>query len=646
MMMLHIVTDMPNFHCTFNPSMPSPKQFLRELKLRNVRKTMTIYVSSALTTIGVVRLFMEVYGLPAVIFPIIVSVLTCGVGSALLVGWHHGAQGPQKIQKKEIALHSVILLAAVVLVVNVVERSRLPRLAAAREGKSIAVLPFKNMSDNKEDEYFSDGMTEDILTQISKISDLRVVSRTSVMKYKDTHKSIREIGDELGVAAILEGSVRRANGRVRIVGQLIDAISDEHLWAETYDRELRDVFAIQSEVAQQIANALKAQLSTAERERIDKKATENLEAYTLYLKGRDLYNHYKKEDNESAISFFREALALDPSFALAYAGLGDAFGQRVERFHFERLWLDSALAMADNAIALDPNIAEPYKARGVAYFRMGKFQRALAEYGKAVEINPNYGPALANLGSIYWYKGRYDEALRVMKRNVQVNPTRASGYHSIGLVLHGLTLDSAAERWFAAALRLQPDFTPAEAYRVKLHLTLGNMDSAKAAIDTLVRKFPGDRFIMVTAGDVHLFAGNLAQAAAYYDSGGTVAEKAFILVKEGRQNEADRIINKNIAENMTQVETGTEEFTSYYELARLFATQGEEENALRWLRKAIDAGWLYVRWTRLDPLLENLRAEPGFIAMLSDADTRVSTMRMRVEAEERARAVELESGGR
>jgi protein kinase/serine/threonine-protein kinase len=607
------------------------KNFIDQIRARRVRKTMAIYISSALTTIGIMKLFTEVYALPNTVFQIVVVCLTWGVISAFVFAWYHGQEGSQRMRVKEYVVHGLVVVLCIFTSFRVPGHRGVPILPA--DAKSLAVLPFKNMSDNKDDEYFSDGVMEDILTQLCKIGDLKVISRTSVMKYKNTQKTIREIGEELGVASILEGSVRRSGNRVRIVGQLINARNDEHIWAETYDREVKDIFAIQGEVARTIATTLQAKLSPKEISQLEKKATENIDAYTLYLKGRDFYNHYKKDDNEKAIDLFKQALALDPLFALAYAGLGDAYGQRVERFHFGLVWLDSALAMSDRALEINPNIAEPYKSRGVVYFRRGQFQRALAEYHKAAEINPNYGPALANLGSIYWYTGRYDEALKWMKRSVAVNPTRASGYHSIGLVYHGLLDDSAAERWFSAALRLQPDFTPSEAYRVKMCLTQGRIEAAKAGTDSLVRKFPGDRLIMQAAGDVHLVSGEWTQASAYYDSGGVNTEKAFILWKSGHRKEAGKIIDGNIAENLAQVETGTEEFTPYYELSRLYAIRGEKESALRWLGKAIEAGWLYVRWTRVDPLLENIRESEEFRRLMDEVLLRVEAMRKRAEEE-------------
>ena len=280
---------------------------------------------------------------------------------------------------------AVVGIAILAAVFRLFQAQRVPEQAASVDRKSIAVLPFRNLSENKEDEYFSDGITEDIITQLSKIGDLKVISRTSVMQYKGGTKSLRDIGKELDVATILEGSVRRSGNRICIVGELIDARTDDHLWADTYDRDMKDIFAIQSDVAQKIAGALQARLSSSERASIEKKPTDNVEAYGYYTRGRQYYYHYHRADNERAIEQFGKALALDPGYALAYAGLGDCYGQRAIKFGFSEEWNDSGIAASQKAIALDPNLAEAYKAMGLCYDGKGQINRALDAYYKAVE---------------------------------------------------------------------------------------------------------------------------------------------------------------------------------------------------------------------------------------------------------------------
>ena len=228
-----------------------------------------------------------------------------------------------KINMKWIAITAALTL-LVIIGLKVDFATKVAESTEKPNSLSIAVLPFTNMSADPENEYFADGITEDILTQLSKIKSLDVISRTSIMQYKNTTKSLRQIGKELGVATILEGSVRRGGNRVRITAQLIDTETDKHLWAETYDRDLDDIFAIQSDVAKKIATALKASLTPEEEKRIDKKPTENLEAYDYYLRGSEYANRsYLESDFLIALNMLQKAVELDPEFALAYARISE-----------------------------------------------------------------------------------------------------------------------------------------------------------------------------------------------------------------------------------------------------------------------------------------------------------------------------------
>jgi protein kinase/serine/threonine-protein kinase len=602
------------------------KSFIEQLRIRNIRKTLTIYMSAALTAIGVVKLFTEVYGLPTQIFVVAVTMLTAGVASAFLYAWQKGGQTTPKSRRAGFLFHCCFLTIGIVLSYRV---ATTPGPIQIPKGSSsiVAVLPFSNLSNSEEDEYFSDGMTEDILTQLSKISGLRVISRTSVMQYKNTTKPLREIGQELGAGSILEGSVRRAGNRVRIVSQLIDAQSDEHIWAETYDREMKDVFDIQGEVARAIAAALKSALSPNENALLDKKPTENFEAYTLYLKGRQHYYLYTDADNDSAIVYFRRALEMDRGYALAYAGLGDAFGQRVEKHGYDPAWLDSALAMCDRALALDSELAEPYKGRGVVYFVRGQLRQAMAEYRSAVEINPNYAPAVANLGSIYWWTGQYDKALPWLLKNVQLSP-RASAYQALALLYHGLEEDSLAEIWFRSALQLQPNFTRAGASLIRTFLTLQQPDRAEVLANQLLQQYPSDRFVLAARGDVALYEDSLEAAYDYYErADGTDMEQAFVLRKTGKTEKADSILLGIMETDLSQIKGGSEEFTPFHELARIEALRGNKGEALVWMEKAVAAGWLYYRHSLADPFLENIRDDPAFILLMAETAERVRSMR-------------------
>jgi non-specific serine/threonine protein kinase len=261
--------------------------------------------------------------------------------------------GRAKASRQQRTLTYVFSAALVVLALLVGYFLFLPKIASI-DKKSIAVLPFTNLSGSKEDEYFSDGITEDIIIQLTKIADLRVISRTSVMQYKSAYKNVRDIGKELDIATVLEGRVRRAGNQVRVAAQLIDANNEELLWAETYDKEMTEIFAIQTDIAQQIAIALKAKLSSPEKEQIKKKPTGSITAYDYYLKGREYYYRHNKEGYEMAGSYFAKALEIDSTYALAYAGMADACAQKA--------LLDSAITLSRRAISIDSSLPEAYKA--------------------------------------------------------------------------------------------------------------------------------------------------------------------------------------------------------------------------------------------------------------------------------------------
>ena len=288
----------------------------------------------------------------------------------------------------------------------------------------IAVLPFDNMSSDPENEFFTDGITEDILAQISKIKSLEVISRTSIMQYKNTTKSLREIGKELGVATILEGSVRRGGNRVRIVAQLIDTETDKHLWTGTYDRDLDDIFAIQSDVALKIADALEATLSIEETASIKKKPTDNLEAYDFYLKGRSLFYTYERTQNDEAIGMFKKALSLDSSYSLAYSGLSLGYSQfSNSSWDNDEKWIVLAENAARRAIELNDNSAEAHFALGFVYEQRGEFVEMEREMRRVLDLNPNHAHAHDSIGDIlHRAKGQLEEALREYKLALTLDP--------------------------------------------------------------------------------------------------------------------------------------------------------------------------------------------------------------------------------
>jgi serine/threonine-protein kinase len=292
---------------------------------------------------------------------------------------------------------------------------------------SVAVLPFRNLSTDPENEFFADGITEDVIARLSKIRSLKVISRTSVMQFKKREQSLREIGATLQVATLLEGSVRRAGDRVRIVAQLIDAEADQHLWAETYDRQLTDIFAIQSDVALQIASALEAELSPIERTRIQRKPTNNVHAYQLYLQGRHSYSRYTSESIQKGIEFFRKAIAVDPDYALAHTGLGLAYAELAAGEGGGPTRPDLAYIEAKEAItralALDGQSGEAHSLLALLKFSQDfDWVGAEREFKLALELSPGSADIYDHYGWLCAALERHEEALALVTRAQELDP--------------------------------------------------------------------------------------------------------------------------------------------------------------------------------------------------------------------------------
>ncbi len=617
--------------------MISFKQLYQEIKTRKLRKTFVIYVTSGITILGVVNLFSGVYHLPMILFDCVFTVILCGIPSTIVYAWHHNLEGKQKIQKKEIIIYTFSLLITIVIILWITGVSGVRLLPS--DAKTIAVLPFKNLSDNKEDEYFSDGIMEDILTQLSKISDLRVISRTSMMQYKNTKKNLRQIGEELNVATILEGSVRRAGGRVRIVGQLINARKDEHIWAETYDRELKDVFAIQTEVAKNIAASLQAILSPKELEQIENKSTANLDAYTFYLRGRDYFYRYTKQDNEKAIELFRNALKLDPNYALAYAGLAGAYGRK-KYYDSSQEWIDSALTLSSKAISINPNLAEGYKALGDVYTSKRNNPAALTQYIKAVELNPNYGAAIANVGYIYYQYGLFDEALKWTKKAVITEPGFARYSSNMGVQYFSLGYDSLATIWLNKALILQPEFFFPNIILTYIDLYTNRFDEARARINKLLSNYSDVPAVYETAGDIELIAGNYKLAKQYYEK---VAELtslmsaagiklSYVLIKLNQRAEAQKILSSYLTSDTEDPNQYSEGTITYY-TAAAYCVVGKNQMALKFLQRSLELGFREYRWALIDPLMNPLQNDEKYKSLINTLKSTIAAMRNHVKAE-------------
>jgi TolB-like protein len=286
----------------------------------------------------------------------------------------------------------------------------------------IAVLPFVSMSPDPNDEYFADGMTEEIISTVSGISGLRVISRTSVMSYKGTAKKLKEIGRELEVGSVLEGSFRKAGNRIRVTTQLINVADDEHLWAQNYDRNLDDLFEVQSDIAKQVADALRVKILSPEKERIEKKPTESTTAYSLYLKGRYFWSKRGVESTRRALEYFELAAKEDPGFALGYVGRADCcLTLRSWNIDFDKNQ-EVAKAMVAKALELDPELAEAHATMGMVAQSEYDLRQAEKEYRKAIELKPSYATAHERYFILLAAQLRWDEALEQIERAMELDP--------------------------------------------------------------------------------------------------------------------------------------------------------------------------------------------------------------------------------
>jgi serine/threonine protein kinase len=525
---------------------------------------------------------------------------------------------------------SIIVLAAILWYLI------FPSGADTQNVKSIAVLPFKNLSEDKENEFFSDGVTEDIISQLSKISDLKVISRTSIMRYKNNTKSMREIGRELAVTNILEGSVRRADNQVRIVATLIDAESDEQVWSDTYDKEMTQIFEIQSDVAKQIAAALKTRLSPEEKERIEKKSTDNLNAYTYYLKGRQYYNLYQQEANETAIELFKKALEIDPNYGLAYAGLGDCYGQRTNKFGYSSDWIDSAIVVSEKAINLDPDLGEGYKALGLAYQELGWYRKAMEANKKAIELNPNYSPAVGNLGWGKFFIGELDEAMVWLKKSANLSPSNAFTYFGIGICYLNMNDTKNAKKYYLRALELQPNLPAANWGLVNAYITEREYNKARNVSDNLPSSVDELTRLRLRAS-IEYFFGRLKEAKPYFDETfelypdirqlEVISHLFTVYWKLGERDKAEKFFQILLNRTHNEIDRESEDPRIRYNLAGCYAARGNKEEAYKWLKEAIDLGFNQHHFAQLDPAMEDLYQDSKFIKMMSDLETRLEELR-------------------
>jgi TolB-like protein/Tfp pilus assembly protein PilF len=428
-----------NFGVYISPLNYSPGQpkslvmsgFFEEMKRRKVYRVAAAYIIAAGGIIQLASAAFPAWELPNWSLRLVITLLLLGFPIALILAWAFDitAQGvratPTPAMPGSHRRRNIIMLVATGVIISAAAGFfLLPRVSAHKVDKSIAVLPFENLSDDKENAYFADGIQDDLLTNLSKISDLKVISRTSVMPYRGKASNLREIGRALGVGTILEGSVRRVGNRVRVNAQLINAENDEHIWAEDYDRELTDVFAIQTDLAQKIANELRAKLSPTEKAQMERKPTETSEAYLAFVQAHDLSCAFEDFDKlKQSEQLYERAIELDPNFALAVARYSQLESWIVHTFDPTLARREKARTLAERALQLQPDLPEAHLALGISYYYGdNNYDAALKEFEIAQRGLPNESEIYLFIGSIQRRQGKWAESTANMEKAVNLNP--------------------------------------------------------------------------------------------------------------------------------------------------------------------------------------------------------------------------------
>ena len=579
----------------------NPKNFFGELKRRNVYKVAVAYAIVGWLLVQIATQVFPFLEIPNWVVRLVIMLVAVGFPIALVIAWAfeltpEGIKRTEDVDlptggaaKKHTWIYVVIIGAAfsvgLFFIGRYTGRNTVSASATELPAKSIAVLPFDNLSRDPDNAYFAEGVQDEILTRLAKVADLKVISRTSTQRFKSAPSDLREIAKQLGVTNILEGSVQKANDQVRVNVQLINALTDAHLWAEIYDRKLTDIFAVESDIAKTITDTLQAKLTGSEKQMIAAQPTSDTAAYELYLKGRFFWNKRTGADLKRAIDYFNQAIAKDPNYALAYAGLADSYTLlSVFSAASPQDSIPQARVAAKKALDLDNTLAEAHASSGRILSGYDyDFERAIAEFERAIQLNPNYAT------SYHWIsngpltaRGEFDRAITEGKRAVELDPLSMVDNADLG----------------------------------QIYFYARRYDEAISQVGKAIEIDPHSYLAHYYLGQIYQLQGHLTEAIAEYQKAVELDDDpqalAFLGQAQARIGQHDKA--QKILSRMT--EEAKSRYVSAYSFALMFIALGDKERAIDALERAYREGAANdIITIRVDPMLEDLRGQPRFEAL-------------------------------
>jgi TolB-like protein/tetratricopeptide (TPR) repeat protein len=573
--------------------------FFAELKRRNVYKVAVAYIVGGWALSEGISQVFPVFDVPNGIIRLIVILIIAGLPVALVLAWMFEIT-PEGIKrtatadampasakpKKYIWLYVVVIGAMVSIGLFFLGRYTAGNVGSASglPQKSIAVLPFDNLSRDPDNAFFAEGVQDEILTRLAKVADLKVIARTSTQRFKSVPDDLQQIAKQLGVANILEGSVQKSGDQVRVNVQLINALTDAHLWAETYDRKLTDIFAVESDIAKTIAETLQARLTGSEKSSIAKTPTVNPEAYELYLRGKFFAEKRTGADLRKSIEYYDQSIAKDPGYPLAYVGLADshllltAYGDTSPKES-----ITPARVALKKALDLDDSLAQAHASSGLLATLELDLNRAISELERAIQLNPNYATAHHWIALPLMFVGQFDRGIAEGKRAIELDPLSLIINADLCWMYFNARRYDEAEAQARKTLEMDPRFYIAHYYLGEALQFKGKLVDAIAEFQTSTELNNNDQYSLAMLGQAYARNGQMDEA-----------QKVFARLREEAQSR----------------------YIAPYALAVVLTALGDKTHAIDELEHGYDEGGFYIALITVDPLFDDLRGDPRFDALV------------------------------